>query len=172
MNDTPKNEQQSFVPEYPKIYIPDYTRELKFLNKQVQEFLKSDHQQQIDASMQRIESKIDSMPKVIPVRHHHHFEIRSVAFLVTFGLMLLSFVTAYFFYNGKQELKQANEEMRSDTLSYFLVKAYYPDVAKTLDKGFYADPVGFTNKAHELMEARPVKKSNNNVNQIKHRDER
>lgn len=170
MNDTPKNEQQIFVPEYPKIYIPDYTRELKFQNKLVQEFLKSDHQQQIDASVQRIESKIDSMPKVIPVRHHHHFEIRSVAFLVTFGLMLLSFVTAYFFYNGKQELMQANEEMRSDTLSYFLVKAYYPDVAKTLDKGFYADPVGFTDKAHKLMEARPVKKSNNNVNQIKHRD--
>lgn len=78
MNDTPKNGQQSFVPEYPKIYIPDYTRELKFLNKQVQEFLKSDHQQQIDVSVQ-IESKIDSMPKVIPIKHHHHFEIRSAS---------------------------------------------------------------------------------------------
>ena len=168
MNDTPKNEQQNFVPEYPKIYIPDYTRELKFLNKLVQEFLKSDHQQQIDASVQRIESKIDSMPTVIPVKHHHHFEIRSVTFLVTVGLMLGSFAMAYFFYNGKQELKQANEEMRSDTLSYFLVKAYYPNVAKTVDKGFYADPVGFTNKAHELIEAIPVKRSNNNTNQIKH----
>lgn len=139
------------IPEYPKIYIPDYTQELKFLNKQVQVFIQSDHQQRIGAVMKNIEQKVSSIPKVIPVKHHHHFELKSRVVIIMICLLAIATTTSVFLFLNNKDLSKRNEALRDDATNYYFVRALYPQVAKTIANGLKVDPASFTKLADQAI---------------------
>jgi len=152
------------IPEYPKIYIPDYTQELKFLYKQVQVFIQSDHQQRIDAAMKNIEQKVNSIPKVIPVKHHHHFEFQSRVAIVMICLLVIAITTSVFLFLNNKDLRKRNDALLDDAANYYFVRTLYPAVAKTITNGLKTNPARFTKLADQAMKQL---EGNKNVNPTK-----
>jgi hypothetical protein len=127
------------IPEYPKIYIPDYTKELKFLNKQLEVFLRSDHQHGLDAAMKNLERKIDSIPQQIKIKTTHDFGIKSLAAKSMGVLLILTYLFVWWLAYSRNELKDENDDLQHDSTNYYFVKALYPEVAKYIE---------FNSKAH------------------------
>jgi hypothetical protein len=57
-------------PMYPEVYIPDYTKEFRQINEQLSKFNQNYEKENIGRLFEQMDKKIDSMPDVIPVRHH------------------------------------------------------------------------------------------------------
>ncbi|SDP43739.1 hypothetical protein SAMN05428975_1213 [Mucilaginibacter sp. OK268] len=58
------------LPEYPEVYIPDYSKEFRQINEQLNKFNQNYEKENISRLFEQIDKKIDRMPDVIPVRHH------------------------------------------------------------------------------------------------------
>ena len=121
------------IPEYPKIYIPDYTKEFKFLNKQLEVFLRSDHQQGLDAAMKNLSSKIDSIPNQIKIKTTHEFGIKSLAAKLMGVLLIFTYILVWWLAYSRSELSDENDGLQYDAANYYFVKALYPDVAKYIE---------------------------------------
>ncbi len=93
---------ENVVPKYPRIRIPNYTDELLSVRKSVDAFLNSGQQKNMAETMLQIREMVSRMPRVVQVRHHHHFEKMTrrviIAFLVLGMLLGLSIWLAYYFY--------------------------------------------------------------------------
>ena len=141
------------IPEYPKIYIPDYTKEFKFLNKQLEVFLRSDHQQGLDAAMKSLEQKIDAIPKQIKIKTTHDFGIKSWKAKVVgvFGIIIL--VSGGWLIYNNHELKIKIDHLQKDTSNYYYVKALYPDVAKVIVSSLKTRPSKFKKMADSAFAA-------------------
>jgi len=148
------------IPEYPKIYIPDYTKELKFLNKQLEVFLRSDHQQGLDAAMKNLERKIDSIPQQIKIKTTHDFGIKSwkVKVVGVFGIIIL--VSGGWLTYNNHELKIKIDHLQKDTANYYYVKALYPKVANAIASKLKTHPSKFKKMADSAFAAqnKPISK--------------
>ena len=93
---------ENIIPKYPKIRIPDYTRDLNAVRKSLDAFLQSSHQTDMKDIMLQIRQLVAAMPKVVQVRHHHHFARLTkrviIAFSILIVLLCLATWLAYYFY--------------------------------------------------------------------------
>lgn len=153
------------VPEYPKIQIPDYTPELKLLCKQLQAFIQSDHQQKLNNTVQNIEVIIDRIPKVMAVKNHHHFELKSkivsIIFLTMVTGLVISIFFAIHFKNKKNELQsnnialqRNNANLEDEAVNYYLVRAHFPEIEKIITRNIRKDKSGYIQRADEIIETR------------------
>jgi len=141
------------IPEYPKIYIPDYTKEFKFLNKQLEVFLRSDHQQGLDAAMKSLEQKIDAIPKQIKIKTTHDFGIKSWKAKVVGVFSIIILVSGGWLIYNNHELKIKIDHLQKDTSNYYYVKALYPEVAKAIASKLKTRPSKFKKMADSVFAA-------------------
>lgn len=168
---TQAQDGQNYEPVYPRIYIPDYTDEFKFLNRQIQQFLESDHYQVLNATALRVEKYAKSIPLVLDVKNHHHFEwgSKTLMFLII-GCVLTTFGSIYFAVNSDNEVEKVNARnlalqqqnaCNADEAHYFyLVRGHYPEIVKQINKRIAKDSIGYLKAADEKIKLQNLKKGN------------
>lgn len=158
------------VPEYPKIQIPDYTPELKFLYKQVQAFIQSDHHQKLNSTVHDIEVILDRIPKVMTVKNHHHFELKSKTVSIIFLIMVTGLAISIFFaihfknqinelQSNNIALQRNNANLEDEAVNYYLVRAHFPEIEKIINRNIRKDKSGYIKRADEIIEVRKKLKS-------------
>lgn len=102
-------------------------------------------QQQID----EVKKLIATVPKVIGVKTSHHFGAWSksliIGVIVCFVVTSLSFGTALY-------LNHQNDRLNNDAYNYWLIKALYPEVSKTIEKKLANDPKSLNQQAEKEIE--------------------
>jgi|GEM_PF-1269609 len=153
------------VREYPKVQIPDYTSELKFLYKQVQAFIQSDYHQKLNSTVQSIEVILDRIPKVMEVKNHHHLELKSKTVSIIFLIMVIGLAISIFFAihfkNQRNELQsnnialqRNNANLEDEAINYYLVRAHFPEIEKIITRNIRKDKSGYIQRADEIIETR------------------
>ncbi|WDF54333.1 hypothetical protein [Mucilaginibacter sp. KACC 22063] len=88
------------------------------------------------------------MPKVITVRNTHHFGVWSksliIGVVIAFVLTAGSVGTALYFIHQ-------NNRLNSEAYNFWLVRALYPDVSKTIEGKLAEDPNAFIQQAEKAM---------------------
>lgn len=89
-----------------------------------------------------------TIPKVIGVKNSYHFGAWSrsliIGVVVCFVLTATSVGTALY-------LNNQNNRLNSEAYNFWLVKALYPDVSKTIEKKLKEDPNAFIAQAQQQM---------------------
>jgi hypothetical protein len=151
------------IPEYPKIFIPDYTKELKFLNKQIEVFIRSDHQQGLNQAMKSMEQKIDSIPKQIKIKTSLDFGAKHWTVKVGGAFAVLILIFGSWLAISRNQLIIENESLLRDTTNYFYVKALYPQVIREIEYKISTHPATFKKLADSSFGAQ-----GKIINKIKH----
>ncbi|WEA01672.1 hypothetical protein [Mucilaginibacter sp. SJ] len=74
---------------YPQVYIPDYKDELKHVGSQLALLNENYAKERWQARLDQLDNRIQAIPKVIPVEHHHHFEAKSKWILIIYFMLIL-----------------------------------------------------------------------------------
>ncbi|GGG18802.1 MULTISPECIES: hypothetical protein [Pontibacter] len=92
---------------------------------------------QIYALIASLQEKITKLPKLLPVRHYHHFEDRSRGFLIG-GMVCL--LTTAIFVGLCFSLYQENGRLQENNMKYRIIRQAYPDAAHWADSTYLHDP--------------------------------
>jgi len=96
-----------------------------------------------------VKKLVANVPKVIGVKTSHHFGAWSKSLIigvaVCFMVTSLSFGTALY-------LNHKNDRLNDEAYNFWLVRALYPDVSKTIEKKLTEDPKSLNQQAEKAME--------------------
>ncbi len=131
-------------------FVKEYKETLNFIASKIETSDKSYDHEKIQHNIDSLTRLVTSVPKTIAVEdhHHHHFGAWSknliigivVAFLITAGSVGLALY-----------LDHENDRLNSDAYDYWLVKALYPDVVKSVETNLTKDPAGYTLQAERAI---------------------
>ncbi|WP_114778728.1 hypothetical protein [Botryobacter ruber] len=93
---------------------------------------------QIYAQINSFRDTISKLPKVLPVRHHHHFEDRSRGLLI--GGIILLIITAVSV-GLSFSLYRENSKLQENDMKYRMIRQSYPKVTLWADTTYQHDPV-------------------------------
>ncbi|MDX5423445.1 MAG: hypothetical protein LPK07_03965 [Hymenobacteraceae bacterium] len=132
-----KLEQQTVSTPAQVARTPDYSTQLEELKALVQRHDLGAQALQIYAQINSFRETISKLPKVLPVRHHHHFEDRSRGFILA-GVMLLliTAITAGWCYS----LYQENSRLQESEVRFRLIRQVYPEAARWADSTHTLNP--------------------------------
>lgn len=134
--------------DFLKAFMEQYRNVLESIAARVETANKRYDDSKIQANIDELTEVITDMPKVITVRNTHHFGAWStsliigvvIAFVVTAG----SVGTALYF-------NHQNDRLNSEAYNFWLVRALYPEVSKTIEAKLAEDPNGFIQQAEKAM---------------------
>lgn len=115
---------------YPKVYVPDYSKEFAQVREQFKHF-----NQAYDQAVQHLEEKIKAMPKVLPVKNYHDFDPKSkpvVRTLIAMG------ITIAILSGLCMDLGIKYHSTTDEVDKFLILRGFYPDIAKAID-GAYAN---------------------------------
>lgn len=87
------NEQAALkaqIAEYPSVYIPDYDKELRQIYGQLNHISRAYQSENISALFTQMDQRIAAMPKVIPVKHHHHLDGKFKWLMIIYFTLIIS----------------------------------------------------------------------------------
>lgn len=150
--------------------IQGFLKRMTAVEKEMLEFLKSflqQYKETLDRILERIETSnkryddhkirqqidevsklVATMPKVVGVKNHHHFGAWSKSLIIgvaaCFCLTTTAIGTALY-------LNHRNDRLNSEAYNFWLVRAMYPVVSKTIEQKLGDDPNGFIGQAEKEM---------------------
>jgi hypothetical protein len=74
---------------YPKVYAPDHSAELAAIRNELKDLNDNYKKENFDARCAILDKRIDAVPKVIPVEHHHHFNPKSKWMFIIYFLLVV-----------------------------------------------------------------------------------
>ncbi|OKL39992.1 hypothetical protein [Pontibacter flavimaris] len=117
----------------------DYTSHFEDLKALFKEHDISKHSLQLYALIKSFWTAYTKLPKVLPVRHYHHFEDKSRSFIIGgFMLLLATAVSVGLCFS----LHQENSRLQENSIKYEMLKQAYPEVALWADSTYRSDPEG------------------------------
>ena len=137
-------EQETAKQAMPAPDIPGQLEELKALIRRHDFSLQA---LQIYAQISSFRDTITKLPKVLPVRHHHHLEDKARGFILG-GVMLLliTAITAGWCYS----LYRENSRLQESEVRFRLVRQAYPEAARWADSTYTLNPEEATAWVKEL----------------------
>jgi hypothetical protein len=137
------------VAEFLKSFLEQYRVTLETIANRIEISNKRYDDQKIQQQIDELKNIVATVPKVIGVKNSHHFGAWSksliigvvVGFIVTAG----SIGTALY-------LNHQNDRLNSEAYNFWLVRALYPEISKTIETKLAADPNGFTEQAQKQMD--------------------
>lgn len=124
---------------YPKVYLPDYTTDFKELYNQLK-VLKEAYIQALD----KLEEKINAIPKNIPVKNYHHFEPKAKP---VFNLFIAMIAVVTILSGLCIGLGMENNRRTDQTNKFLVLRGFYPDIAKAIDEAYANDASKVIKKA-------------------------
>ena len=137
------------MPEFLKSFLQQYKETLDRIAARIEIANKRYDDAKIQQQIDEVKRLVASVPKVIPVKTSHHFGAWSksliIAVVVCFVVTSLSVGTALY-------LNHQNDRLNDEAYNFWLVRALYPEVSKTIEKKLADDPKGLNQQAEKEME--------------------
>ena len=139
---------ETSVAELLNSFLEQYRGTLKTITARIEIANKRYDDQKIQKQIDELKDVVAKVPKVIRVKNSHHLGAWSknlviglvACFIITAG----SVGTALYFYHQ-------NDRLNREAYNFWLVRALYPEVAKTIETKLTEDPKGFIDKAKKAM---------------------
>lgn len=126
------------VPNPPQIaQAPDCSSQFEELKALLKRHDLSVQALQIYALIASIQETVTKLPKVLPVRHHHHFEDRSRGFVIGGFLCLL---TAAVSVGMCFSLFRENGMLEETDIKYRMIRQTFQEAAIWADSVYYSNP--------------------------------
>ncbi|MXV14015.1 hypothetical protein [Hufsiella ginkgonis] len=122
--------------ELPEILIPDYTEQFKELKNITTQNNLAYHATQIQAQILELKKQAASLPKVIPVRHHHHIDDKSKGFLISAAIILLVCAISV---GVAVAMWKENYQMNENSVKFRMIRQTKPSVAYWADTTYFRD---------------------------------
>lgn len=140
---------ESGMADFLKTFFEQYKVTLASIAAQIEIANKRYNDQKIQEQIDELKRIMATMPKVIGVKTSHHFGAWSrsliIGVVVCFVLSSTSVGTALY-------LNNQNNRLNGDAYNFWLVKALYPDVSKTIEKKLKEDPNALIEQAQHQMD--------------------
>jgi hypothetical protein len=140
---------ESGMADFLKTFLEQYKVTLESIATRIETANKRYDDQKIQQQIDELKRIMTTIPKVIGVKTSHHFGAWSRSLIISvpvcFILTSTSVGTALY-------LNNQNNRLNSEAYNFWLVKALYPDVSKTIEKKLKEDPNTFIEQAQEQMD--------------------
>jgi hypothetical protein len=139
---------ETSMAEFLKSFMEQYWGTLEMISARIETANKRYNDQKIQQQIDELKDVVATVPKVIRVKNSHHLGAWSknliiglvVCFIITAG----SIGTALYFY-------RQNDRLNREAYNFWLVRALYPEIAKTIDTKLAKDPKEFIETAEKAM---------------------
>jgi hypothetical protein len=142
------NVVETEMPEFLKTFLQQNKETLDRIAFRIETANKRYDDAKIQQQIDEVKKLVATVPKVIGVKTSHHFGAWSKSLIIgvvaCFVVTSLSVGTAVY-------LNHQNERLNDDAYSYWLVKALYPEVSKTIEKKLADDPKSLNQQAEKEM---------------------
>ena len=143
------NVVETEMPEFLKSFLQQYKETLDRIASRIETANKRYDDAKIQQQIDEVKKLVATVPKVIGVKNSHHFGAWSksliIGVVVCFVVTSLSFGTALY-------LNHENDRLNNDAYNFWLTKALYPEVSKTIEKKLTEDPKSLNQQAEKAME--------------------
>lgn len=143
------NVVETEMPEFLKSFLQQYKETLDRIASRIETANKRYDNAKIQLQIDEVKKLVATVPKVIGVKNSHHFGAWSksliIGVVVCFVVTSLSFGTALY-------LNHENDRLNNDAYNFWLIKALYPEVSKTIEKKLTEDPKSLNQQAEKAME--------------------
>ncbi|GAC1314927.1 MAG: hypothetical protein NVSMB24_40110 [Mucilaginibacter sp.] len=143
------NVVETEMPEFLKSFLQQYKETLDRIASRIETANKRYDDAKIQLQIDEVKKLVATVPKVIGVKNSHHFGAWSksliIGVVVCFVVTSLSFGTALY-------LNHENDRLNNDAYNFWLIKALYPEVSKTIEKKLTEDPKSLNQQAEKAME--------------------
>ncbi|TFF33478.1 hypothetical protein [Mucilaginibacter psychrotolerans] len=143
------NVVETEMPEFLKFFLQQYKETLDRIASRIETANKRYDDAKIQQQIDEVKKLVATVPKVIGVKNSHHFGAWSksliIGVVVCFVVTSLSFGTALY-------LNHENDRLNNDAYNFWLIKALYPEVSKTIEKKLTEDPKSLNQQAEKAME--------------------
>lgn len=136
------------LPEFLKSFLQQYKETLDKIAARIetsnQRYDDSKIQQQID----QVKDLMATVPKVIGVKTIHHFGAWSKSLIIG---VVIGFVITAGSVGAALYFHHQNNLLNSEAYNFWLVRALYPEISRTIETNLAEDPKGFIEKAEKAM---------------------
>jgi hypothetical protein len=143
------NVVETEMPEFLKSFLQQYKETLDRIASRIETANKRYDDAKIQQQIDEVKKLVATVPIVIGVKNSHHFGAWSksliIGVVVCFVVTSLSFGTALY-------LNHENDRLNNDAYNFWLIKALYPEVSKTIEKKLTEDPKSLNQQAEKAME--------------------
>lgn len=123
--------------EFPEISIPDYSKQLEIMKKELLRVNHSYPVERIDQQLEKMRNLGNGIPEVIKVRRYHHFEDKSKGFIT--GAIVLLLMSALSVGIAISMWKE-NGTLNDNSVKFRVIRQGYPNVAYWADTTYHRDP--------------------------------
>lgn len=137
------------MPEFLKSFLQQYKETLDRIAARIETSNKRYDAQKIQQQIDEVKKLVATVPKVIGVQNHHHFGAWSKSLIIS---LVICFVLTATSVGAAFYLNNRNNLLNSEAYNFWLVRALYPDVSKTIEKKLKEDPDAFIEQAQKQMD--------------------
>lgn len=139
---------ETSMAEFLKSFLEQYQGTLEMIATRIETANKRYNDQKIQQQIDELNGVVATIPKFIRVKNSHHFGAWSNNLII--GLVVC-FIVAAGLVGTALYLDHQNDRLNREAYNFWLVRALYPKVAKTIDTKLAEDTRGFIDKAEKAM---------------------
>lgn len=137
------------MPDFLKMFLQQYKETLESISSRIEVANKRYDDAKIQQQIEEVRKLVATVPKVIGVKNSHHFGAWSksliIGIVICFGITSGSIGTALY-------LNLQNNRLNNEAYNFWLVRALYPDLSKSIERNLKKDTDAFIEKAEKAME--------------------
>ncbi|MGN8068584.1 hypothetical protein [Mucilaginibacter sp. 22184] len=134
--------------DFLKAFMEQYRNVLESIAARVETANKRYDESKIQTNIDELTKVVANMPKVITVRNTHHFGAWSKALIIG---VVIAFVLTAGSVGTTLYFNHQNNRLNSEAYNFYLVRALYPEVSKTIEGKLAEDPNAFIQHAEKAM---------------------
>ncbi len=132
------NERFSFIEKLIIQSIPDYDQPIEDLKAAVSHHNLAYPAEKIKSQIDALRNEVAEIPKVIPVKHHHHVDVKTRPFIIAGGLLLIlvAISTGLSIY-----LWVENSRLHVNDIKFRMARQIFPIQVKSVDSFYTKTPL-------------------------------
>lgn len=137
------------IPGFLKTFLQQYRETLERISFRIEAANKRYDDAKIQQQIDQVRKLVTTVPKVIGVKTSHHFGAWSKSLIIG---ILICFVITSDSIGTALYLNHQNNSLDNEAYNFWLVRALYPDVSKSIERNLKEDPNAYKEKAERAME--------------------
>ena len=127
--------------------IPDYHKPIEKLQAAVSEHNLAYPAEEIKSQINTLRNEVAGIPKEIPVRNHHHIDVKTKPFIIAGSLLLIlvAISTGLSIYLGVE-----NNRLHANDIKFRMTRQIFPIQANTIDSFYNKTPLEMEKQTIQL----------------------